>query len=152
MHACGKCNLTAHEKCMLQEQAINATTFTQCCMEWRYMQLDTRLRLLGLKNMACAACQPHPHSVHIDANMKLYVWDRRRQPWRQSYLAGLLFQRSTAMKEHMDTVDQLMGRAKVGCALRGLHVFVVSCGQCSPALLQPCTLQHAQHAVNSVRF
>lgn len=86
------------------------------------MHADKRLQLLGLRDLACAACHPHPHSLHVDANMKVYVWDRHRQTWRAPYFDGLLFQPSADMQDHMDTLDRLLGRAKVcPCAQHCLH-------------------------------
>ena len=62
-----------------QGQSINQDTFTDCCLEWRYKEVDMRLRLQGIDDLECAACYSAPHTLHIDANMKLYVWDWQRQ-------------------------------------------------------------------------
>ena len=76
-----------------------------------------RLRLQGINDLECAACYPGPHTLHIDANMKLYVWDRQRQAWRSPYHAGLLFQSTEECQQHMRDIDTAIGSAKV----RGAH-------------------------------
>ena len=89
---------------------MNATGFTTSFQEWQYMEHDKRLSIQCIDELACAACQPIPHSLHIDANMKLFVYDRKREPWREAYLADRLFLSSELVVQHINDLDAAMGK------------------------------------------
>lgn len=93
----------------LQGEPINASAFSASYIEWRYCQHDVRSGIQCVDELVCAACQPAPHSVHVDANMKLFVYGRGREPWRLPYHAGLLFLCSAEGVEHMKTTDIALG-------------------------------------------
>ncbi len=97
----------------VQGQSINQDTFSDCYLEWRYKEGDLRLRVQGINDLDCPACFPAPHTLHIDANMKLYVWDLHRQLWREEYHAGLLFQSMEECQQHMREIDAAAGNIKV---------------------------------------
>ena len=97
----------------MQVEAIQQPSFMPAFLEWQHMQQDKRFVMQGLNDFVCPACYPAPHSLHVDANMKAFVWDHSRQPWRAAYHTGLLFQDSSEAVEHMTTVDALLGKHKV---------------------------------------
>lgn len=74
------------------------------------MQHDIRDCIQLNADLQCAACSPTPHSLHIDANMKLFVYDRHREPWREAYHAGQLFLPSGDCVQHMQDIDRVMGK------------------------------------------
>lgn len=96
-----------------QGDAINQTTFTGAYLEWSYLEVDKRRELQQIQDLQCAACWPRPHTLHIDANMKLYVWDRQRQAWREPSHSGVLFQDSAECQEHMRDIDNALGNERV---------------------------------------
>lgn len=75
--------------------------------------MDKRREIQQINDLQCAACSPRPHTLHIDANMKLYVWDRQRQPWREPYHSGVLFQDSDECQQHMQDIDNALGNERV---------------------------------------
>ena len=93
----------------LQGEPINASAFTASYIEWRYCQHDVCSGIQCMDELDCAACQPVPHSVLVDANMKVFVYGRGRVPWQLPYHAGLLFLCSAEGVEHMKTTDIALG-------------------------------------------
>jgi hypothetical protein len=55
----------------------------------------------------CAACWPHPKSIHIDGNLKLGTFDRGYEPWRSSTYYGEegLFLPDEMVVDHLDALD-----------------------------------------------
>ena len=89
-----------------QGEAINQNSFTIAYLEWQYLKADKRRNLQQINDLQCAACSPWPHTLHIDANMKIYVWNRQRQPRRKSYHNGVLFQDSDECRDHMQDIER----------------------------------------------
>lgn len=93
----------------MQEEEINQSGFTASFTEWQYMQHDRRNFIQCINELTCAACQPAPHSLHIDANMKLFVYARNREPWRERYHSEL-FLPSELVVQHIKDIDAAMGK------------------------------------------
>jgi hypothetical protein len=45
-----------------------------------------RLGVQQLDDLTCPACSEGGAAYHIDSNMKLFVWSRNREPWRERHL------------------------------------------------------------------
>ena len=96
-----------------QGEAVNQTSFTAAYLEWSYSEADKRREIQQINDLQCAACSPRPHTLHVDANMKLYVWNRQRQAWREPYHSGVLFQDSNECQQHMQDIDNALGNERV---------------------------------------
>jgi hypothetical protein len=101
----------------MQGEELNASGFMASFTEWRYMQHDKRLHIQRIDELKCAACQPAPHSLHIDANMKLFVYDRKCEPWREAYHAERLFLSSELVVQHIKDIDAAMNKQVRGSFL-----------------------------------
>lgn len=64
---------------------ISADAFRRAADEFSSCQLDRRLGVKQLNDLVCPACSKGSWACHIDSNMKLFVWDRMRQEWREPH-------------------------------------------------------------------
>jgi hypothetical protein len=72
--------------CALQPfRAINTRAFRRAVDEYSNCRLDMRLGVQQLDDLTCPACSEGGAAYHIDSNMKLFVWDRNREPWREQH-------------------------------------------------------------------
>eukprot|EP00775_Hariotina_reticulata_P000077 gene77-biopygen206 len=65
-----------------QHRAINKEAFRRGYREFKGCQMDLRLGVQLLNDLQCPACSSGSACVHIDSNMKLFVWERARELWR----------------------------------------------------------------------
>lgn len=64
---------------------ISADAFRQAAEQYSKCRLDLRLGVMQLNDLDCPACSEGGNAYHIDSNMKLFVWDRDRETWRQAH-------------------------------------------------------------------
>lgn len=60
-----------------------------------------------INSLECAGCYPNPHSIHIDANMKMYTWKTNAEPHREPY-TDIFISRSSESQGHLRYLDLAM--------------------------------------------
>ena len=84
---CPTCSVGCSVPVMLQAGFIDPQNFIKVYHEWCAADLEIQRQFVHVEPFVCPACHPILHSVHVDANMKLYTWssEDEKEPWRQSY-------------------------------------------------------------------
>jgi hypothetical protein len=93
-------------------RAINSAAFGSAFREFKACQMDTRLHLQLLNDLVCPACSESLAAAHVDGNLKLFTWDRNREPWRTPHYPEFFLQ-DQAVKRTLEALD-LATRNKVG--------------------------------------
>jgi len=90
---------------------ININAFRTAHREFKFCQMDLR-RVLGLlDDLICPACSEGYGAVHIDANMKLFTWARKREEWRTPHYQ--LFARDEEVLKRLKALDLATGQRMV---------------------------------------
>jgi hypothetical protein len=85
---------------------IHANTFSFVFKEFMYARHEQLWDLMNIQSTHCPACHPHPHSMHVDANMKLYTWDSDDCSWRvEPHYQNVLFTPDTSVSQHIEALD-----------------------------------------------
>ena len=74
----------------------------------QFRDFEKRRNVQYINDFECPACYPHPHSLHVDSNMKLYVWDRHKELWRTSYYDGAFIIPDAHVEAHLQYLDLAM--------------------------------------------
>jgi hypothetical protein len=106
-------------------RAINPAAFSRASHEFKACQLDMRLHLQSLNDLVCPACSDGLAAVHVDGNMKLYNWDRNREPWRKPHYTKFFLQEQ-AVKCTLDALD-LATHNQVGAHCSSLWTDAAAC-------------------------
>ena len=94
--------------CFVQPQReINPTAFRDAWQEWKFCQADQRLHMGLINDLSCPACSEGLGAVHIDANMKLFTWQRHREKWRLPHYS--FFLPDTQVEDTLRAVDKAVG-------------------------------------------
>ena len=64
---------------------ISADAFRHAAEQYSYCQHDLRLGVQQLNDLECPACSDGDCAYHIDSNVKLFAWQRNREPWREPH-------------------------------------------------------------------
>lgn len=87
---------------------INTSAFRRAADEYSSCMVDLRMGVKQLNDLECPACSGGNCAYHVDSNMKLFVWDRRRETWRQPH-----FQEFIAPDTDMQLTLQAVDAARV---------------------------------------
>lgn len=73
--------------CLQPRRDINVAAFRRAHREYKACQLDMRMQIMMINDLLCPACSEGYAGVHIDANMKLFIFKRNppREHWRQPH-------------------------------------------------------------------
>lgn len=93
-----------------QAPRIDNHMFIQSYLEWLRMENSLRQDCMLVKDLQCPACYPSPHSIHIDANMKLSVWKRSNAANLERTFPNVLLDDSEQVLKFMDALDEAAGR------------------------------------------
>lgn len=85
-------------------QGISTGAFRRAADEYSSCQLDLRLGIKQLNDLDCPACSEGDTAYHIDSNMKTFVWERGRQPWRKPHFTEF-FADSADVQTTLQAVD-----------------------------------------------
>ena len=105
--------------------SINPAAFSRASHEFKACQLDMRLHLQSLNDLVCPACSDGLAAVHVDGNMKLYNWDRDREPWRKPHYTEF-YQQEQTVKCTFDALD-LATHNQVGAHCTSLRTDAAAC-------------------------
>jgi hypothetical protein len=86
-------------------QGISTGAFRRAAEEYSSCQLDLRLGVKQINDLDCPACSGGNCAYHVDSNMKLFVWQRNRQPWRTPHFCGEFFAESADVQRTLQAVD-----------------------------------------------
>ena len=91
--------------CVVQPlRAINTNAFRRAADEFSNCQLDLRQGVQLLNDLECPACSGGSCAYHVDGNMKLFVWQRQREPWRAAH-SQLFFAKDDDVQLTIQAVD-----------------------------------------------
>lgn len=68
----------------MQESHICEEHVTDGYREWRYNEWEME-RAGPLSSTECPSCSGEQHSFHSDGNVKLYIYDRNQEDFREPY-------------------------------------------------------------------
>lgn len=88
---------------------INPTAFRTAYEDWKRCKTDLRLYLGLINDLACPACSDGLEAVHIDANMKLFTWQRQRETWRSPHYTEL-FVPDDSVQDMLKSIYGLVGK------------------------------------------
>jgi len=121
---------------------INPTAFRTAYEEWKRCRTDLRLYLGLINDLACPACSDGLEAVHIDANMKLFTWQRQRETWRSPHYTEL-FAADDSMQDMLKSIYGLVGKqVRPSCCCVCYIVCAVLCRLCLAGLC--CIVQGFQ--------
>lgn len=112
---------------VFQVRDINPTAFRTAYEAWKRCKTDLRLYLGLINDLACPACSDGLEAVHVDANMKLFIWQRQREAWRSPHYTEMFIPDDT-MQDMMKSIYGLVGK-QVGCQM----VLLCTAVHCSAA-------------------
>lgn len=87
--------------------SIQQQLFQTVFNEYKHRLFDVSKHLQAIDHFDCPACWPHPHSVHVDGNMKLSTDDRDKEPFRQPYHEAL-FVSDEDVKANLRDLDDVL--------------------------------------------
>ena len=99
----------------LQGRNMNREAFKRAFLEYSRFQADSRLYLQQINDLECPACSEGLTAVHVDANMKLFTWDRKRELWRKPYHQQF-FVPDEDVVNHIAVLDKVLGSKVCACA------------------------------------
>ena len=94
--------------CLQGAPPIKQQIFQTVFNEYRFREHSKRFTMQHINEFECPACWPHPHSLHVDGNMKLSTWDRNREMFRH-YYNGAFFLADQDVLQHLDCMDLATG-------------------------------------------
>jgi hypothetical protein len=105
-----------HPTVVQPRRDINITAFRTAHNEYKKCQVDLRLGLQRLNDLECPACSAGMAGVHIDSNVKLFTWQRRRELWRRQHYSEF-FADDSSVQLSLQALDLAMGsRVSTVCA------------------------------------
>jgi hypothetical protein len=91
---------------MMEQGKIPEQSFRKAYGEWRSCMFEQRDHYQQIHDIVCPSCEISGGSYHIDANMKLYTWDRDYESWRTSpYYEQNLFWDDAVVQSHIKGLD-----------------------------------------------
>lgn len=102
--------------CILK-QVVDDQAFRRLVQEYTSMDDHMRQHTMLVDDLACPACQPSPHSLHVDGNHKLYTWGKASASERAQGHAGRLFEPDDDVQRHLTQLD-LAGSVRVRGGMR----------------------------------
>ena len=107
---------------------MDPAAFRTAWREWKFCTADQRLLVAGTNDLICPACSDGCAGVHVDANMKLFTWERAREVWRRAYFDHF-FMCDDTIKQERDATDAVNGQQVCGRDRPQIWVWIV-CGGC----------------------
>lgn len=95
-------------------RSINVGAVRRAAEEYSSCLTDLRLGVKQLNDLDCPACSEGGGTFHIDSNMKLFVWQRRRQQWREPH-----FREFVAPDADVQLTIKAVDAARVGVLVIG---------------------------------
>lgn len=101
---------------------VKSTAFREAVSQWRRAQQDICFSIQDIDDARCRACGERPHSIHVDANLKLGTNEPGRQPgeFLPTISGDRAFADMAAVTQRLAWLDLALGKETINRRCKGL--------------------------------